>query len=404
MKKIITAILFVAISISINAQDVWSLRDSMKSSGRAGSASFVAFGQGWVVSGLNDSGFKRKMYSYNPFQDDWDNEPSIGGLSGDGLERGAAVGFALRDRGYVCLGQGNFVQYSKDLWEYDPFTETWSQKADFAGEARRQAVAFSVGDFAYVGTGQSASGNTKDFYKYDPITNSWTQVADFGGTERRQAVAFGMGGHGYVGTGNDGIDRNDFWQYNVTADSWTQKANYGGLPRSGAVGWAFGNSGFIALGEDNTSAYRKDVWQYYYYSDSWVQRSDFMGSPRKDAIAFVINHVAYVGAGYDGDFKDDFYGYNGILGLDENEIEFSSVCYPNPVKDVASIALGDKNSSDYSIEIYTLLGKKMNPLGQVQKSGNSLQINVSNFSKGNYIYKLVSKNSQSTSTGKIIKL
>ena len=30
----------------------------------------------------------------------------------------------------------------KDLWQYDPNTDTWMQKADLPGAARRDAVAF----------------------------------------------------------------------------------------------------------------------------------------------------------------------------------------------------------------------------------------------------------------------
>ena len=50
-------------------------------------------------------------------------------------------------------------------------------------------------------------------YKYDPSTNSWTQINDFGGSARKEAVGFTMGEQAYVGTGDDGVKRSDFWQY-----------------------------------------------------------------------------------------------------------------------------------------------------------------------------------------------
>ncbi len=211
MKRLLFVWIGCTILFSAQAQDFWVTKDSVNGPGRSVAACFVADGQGWVVGGLDDGGFKRKMYSYNPNQDDWDDEISLGGLSGDGLERGSATGFSIRNKGYICLGQGDFVPYGNDLWEYDPATQTWAQKADFIGEPRRQAVAFILNDQAYFGTGQAASGLKKDFYRYDADQNVWAPMADFAGTARRQASSFVIGAHGYVATGDDGVAKNDLW-------------------------------------------------------------------------------------------------------------------------------------------------------------------------------------------------
>ena len=40
-----------------------------------------------------------------------------------------------------------------------------------------------------------------DFWEYDPTTNTWTQKANFGGTPRDGAVGFSIGSKGYIGTG-----------------------------------------------------------------------------------------------------------------------------------------------------------------------------------------------------------
>jgi hypothetical protein len=45
----------------------------------------------------------------------------------------------------------------------------------------------------------------KDFWEYDPATNTWTQKADFGGTARYSAVGFSIADKGYLGTGTDGF-------------------------------------------------------------------------------------------------------------------------------------------------------------------------------------------------------
>src|SRR5262245_32709354 len=73
--------------------------------------------------------------------------------------------------------------------------------------------------------------------------NAWTQKADFGGTPRLNAVGFSIGSKGYLGTGYDnwGDYKKDFWEYDPVADAWTQRADFGGTARDGAVGFSIGS-------------------------------------------------------------------------------------------------------------------------------------------------------------------
>src|SRR5207244_4026507 len=55
--------------------------------------------------------------------------------------------------------------YKSDFWEYDRATNTWLQKADFAGWKRAGAVGFSIGSKGYIGTSGSPG---HDFWEYTP--------------------------------------------------------------------------------------------------------------------------------------------------------------------------------------------------------------------------------------------
>src|SRR2546423_5277810 len=121
---------------------------------------------------------------------------------------------------------------------------SWIEQRSLPGAARANAVGFSIGSKGYVGTG-SAYGPTgpvsyKDFWEYDPVGNTWSQKADFGGTARTDAVGFSIGSKGYLGTGNDGSPEKDFWEYDPSANIWTRKADFGGTARSSAVGLSVG--------------------------------------------------------------------------------------------------------------------------------------------------------------------
>lgn len=384
-------------------QNYWEQRDSVNGSGKGACSGFVLEGEGYIMGGLDDFGFKRKMYSYDQFQDDWDDEASIGGESGDGLDRASACSFSIAQKGYICLGQGQTNPYFQDLWEYDQLTGAWTQKADFAGSSRRQAVAFTIDNIAYVGTGQDETGLTKDFYKYDPLLNTWTQLNDFPGTARRQAVGFSMGAEGYLGTGDDGVLKNDFWMYVASTDTWIQKANFPGTPRSGATGWGIFPTGFIATGEDINFAYKNDVWEYDFYGNSWIQRADFIGPGRKNAVSFVIDGIAFLGTGYNGTFLDDFYAYHGIVGLNENLKEFKSEVYPNPADNSLIITFENENAMDIDLKLYSITGQDVSSSVQDLKSQNKIELNTSELPAGSYFYRL-ENSANSISTGKLIIL
>jgi hypothetical protein len=56
----------------------------------------------------------------------------------------------------------------RDVWEYDPYSDQWSQFHDFAGSSRREAVVFVLDNYAYLGTGTTGSLRLDDFWDFDP--------------------------------------------------------------------------------------------------------------------------------------------------------------------------------------------------------------------------------------------
>src|ERR1044071_3179889 len=79
--------------------------------------------------------------------------------------------------------------------------DTWVQKADFGGVSRASAVGFSINTKGYIGSGYFYNGTLhvfKDFWEYDPLTDSWTQKANLGGVARSGAIGFSIGNKGYI--------------------------------------------------------------------------------------------------------------------------------------------------------------------------------------------------------------
>ncbi len=55
-------------------------------------------------------------------------------------------------------------------------------------------------------------------WQYNPYTNSWIQVANFGGTAREGASAFVLNGEAYVCCGFDNAYNYDVWKYSPGLD------------------------------------------------------------------------------------------------------------------------------------------------------------------------------------------
>ncbi|HEY0899949.1 MAG TPA: kelch repeat-containing protein [Sphingobacteriaceae bacterium] len=198
-----------------------------------------------------------------------------------------------------------------------PGSDVWQRKADMS-IGRAEAVAFSIGNRGYIGTGTTSSGSfrsLKDFWEYDPNDDVWTQKADVGGLPRRMAVGFSLNGKGYIGTGISGTATDDFWQYSPASNTWEEKASVPGGRRGGAVGFALASKGYVGTGSPTDFAYLKDFYEYDPVTDSWERRADFEGRARSSAVAFSIASRGYLGTGVTTDstgnvFLRDFWKYD----------------------------------------------------------------------------------------------
>lgn len=236
-----------------------------------------------------------------------------------GLKRERAVAFTVGNYAYVGTGVDTAETTRKDFWKYDPTTDSWNQVADLPGNARRNAVAFSIGDFGYVGTGITSASSDfgsllSDFYRYDPSTNSWSAIPNYPGGFGNGvyfATGFGVSGKGYVCGGKLGANYyiSDFWEYNPSTNNWTEKSDFPGGVRYQLCSFVVGNSGFVGFGTDN-DMYRNDLWEYKPSADQWIQRSDLPSSERSGVATFSIGDRGFICMGNNGGLLDDLWEYN----------------------------------------------------------------------------------------------
>ncbi len=334
LKPIVIVILCLLNTLNVNAQNTWTQKSSSPTSAvlRSGAFSFTIGTKSYVGGGTDAVGTVLKSFwEYDPALDIWTQKadlPDIGSQYG----RVGAVGFGIGNLGYFGTGNtSGSANGTNNFYEYNPSTNTWTPKANFAGGTRAYAIGFSIGNKGYIGTGLNSPTLLKDFWEYNPSTDAWTQKANFGGLARDYAIGFSIKGKGYIGTGNDnsGVYTNDFWEYDTITDLWLQKANFGGGKRWVATGFSIGDFGYIGTGQDSLNADKNDFWEYNSKNNTWIQKTNFSGNIRSSAFCFSVNNKGYIGGGFKSPAAQfDFWEYTPC-GIDVTVSETNDVLVSN---------------------------------------------------------------------------
>jgi N-acetylneuraminic acid mutarotase len=362
----------------------------------------------------------------------WFQKASFGGVG-----RHRAVGIAIGNKGYIGTGHvnGTGVDISyKDWWQYDPASDSWTQKADFPVSGHG-VTAWGTETRGYVGGGSSLNG---EFYCYNPVTNAWTSIAscpfspgdvqgfsvqnkgyvlsgnsiaEYDPTTNTWTMkancpvgistwssAFGTSGSGFVKSGVN------FYEFKPIQNEWIQRANFPGLSSNGSSAFAINDKGYVTCGYvGGLSIVTDEVWEFNSGSNSWTLIGEFPGTSRRFPVAFSIEGKGYFGTGTNGINMNDFWQFNyNPLGKDELVLDETTVqVYPNPVTDEVIFAF---NNIDYSklenckLSIYNLQGElidEQSNLTPLVKFNRNSKIN------GMYIY-TISISGKTVYTGKLI--
>lgn len=345
--------------------------------------------------------------------------------------RHRCAAFAIGNKGYMGIGHINSGLISDDYhdwWEYDPATNSWTQKADYPVD-RYGTATFVIGNKGYMGTGQKQSApDQKEFYEFDPIANTWTQKADFPMISAGN-VGFAIGGMGYMGLSSG----TGLYKYNPTTNIWsvvsttltandysgffvindkayivpaytttmymfdpitglmTSKAPFIGPARYGSTSFALKNQGYIGFG-DGAIDY-KDFYVYDPVTNVWdTIPKAFPGVRRFYAPSFVIGDNAFIGTGTNGTNLGDMWAYEWkvSVGIKENNSKNEISVFPNPTSEFLNFKIENLNyDSNMLFKLFSLNGKEI-LVTEINES--KLNCDVSSISKGVYIATILDKN------------
>lgn len=360
----------------------------------------------------------------------WIQKSSLGGAG-----RHRATGCATSHRGYMGLGHVNGTGQDisfKDWWEYDPASDTWTQRADFP-VSTHGAVSFVVENCPVVGGGSALS---TQFYKFDPTQNNWTPIANCILPNPGDSQGFAVNNRGFVYQANQLAKYNpntdswslcanapmsfgqwtcsfviegsafikggtQLWEYKPLHDQWLQRASFPGVSTGGSSGFAIQQRGYVTSGYvGGLSVVTEQVWSFHPATNTWNQEIDFPGSKRRFIVAFAIHDRGYMGTGTNGINFNDFWQFNptdNTIGLAQNDVVIKA--YPNPVVDELQIQYLGLHTDQIEVSIFDLNGKL---LLKDELRYFKQHIDVSLLNSGTYILK-ISQGKQLIHQEKLIK-
>lgn len=306
----------------------WIKGSSFEGTPRSGAVSFVIDNEVYVGTGYDGKDALKEFYKYS-IQNGWTKIADFPGIA-----RKEAVAFSANGKGYVGTGVDEDDNRLADFYEYEPTSDTWNKITDdFAKEAtpsvsngaRQGAVAFSINNVGYVGTGygyldDKDRNNLKDFYKFE--NGIWSKIA-FDGEKSKNATAFVIKDKAYVVSGDNSLKY--VWEFDPSIvgdgkNGWTRKKyldkdnKWENVQRSNAVSFVINDKAYISTGL--SGGYSREVWEYNPSIDEWVEKTslELEVPSRENAVAFTLDNRGFFTTGnQSGAYLGDTWEFNPTM-------------------------------------------------------------------------------------------
>ena len=151
----------------------WSGKADVPNSKRQDASAFVIGDSAYIVTGTSNLTTINELSRYDPKHDSWILKRAITNVSDDDYDNDytSIAGsncsvFVMNNKAYLATGAKPSI--SNVVWEYDPVTDLWDLKQPFEGTARTGAVGFAVKNRGFVTTGSSGSVQLSDTWEFNP--------------------------------------------------------------------------------------------------------------------------------------------------------------------------------------------------------------------------------------------
>ena len=344
------------------------------------------------------------------FAGDWIQKATFGGVG-----RHRAVGCGTDYRGYMGLGHinGSGIDISyKDWWEYDPATDSWTQKANYP-IANHGAVSFVVNNMPCVGGGSALAGEfyqfnpelnvwtsiaacpffnpgdtqgfsvndkgyvylTNQLAEYDPLTNGWNLMPQAPINFGTWSCSFSVGASGFIKSGNK------LYEFKPSQQTWLQRADFPGVSTGGSSAFTINDMGYLTCGYvGGLTVVTDQVWAYNPGVNQWIAIEEFTGTSRRFPVAFAVDNKGYFGTGTNGTNFNDFWQYNPSISSLSESSTLKIKVYPNPATDYITF----EKSTESPINRISLISNRGQHIRDIELDSGIEQIPVFDLPIGIY--------------------
>ncbi len=267
------------------------------------------------------------------------------------------------------------------LFQYNPTTNTYSKKIDFAGATNGSNPVGSLIQatdgklYGMTKLGGIYTPNSGIIFQFDPVTNVFTKKIDLSGTTGAAIGHMPTGsliqaadGKMYGVTGGYPV----LFQYDFVNNIYTYKVNLPPTPEGSLLqasnGKLYGTSIYGGVNGKGT------IYQYDYISNDLTIKTDFNTTNTSFPTISLIE-------------------ISGTLSSRDNSFTENLKIYPNPSNGIFNIEV-DENLIDAKANVYNLLGQKIKDF--------DLKVWITNQTLNKGIYLLVIENKGNKTTQKLI--
>ena len=384
LKTLVAFYLVVLFSINATAQN-WQQIADFPSTERDDGTNFVIGNYAYCGTGLQVGwSTARDFYRFNFNDDSWDTIAAMP----VGAERQYACAFSYNSLGYIF---GGYNSYSlNDLWQYNPQSNSWIQKASKPGIGLSGEACFVINDKVFfVGGNNGGSSIYNTVWQYDITNDAWLQKNNFplSGSWRASATAFNNKGYLLFGRDSIGNYNKQLYEYNPQTDTWIVLSVFPTQARIYSSLKAIKNTLVVFAGVDSLNNYYNNLWYFSFYDSLWYQGNALTAEGRKGGMCFNSTNDLYYTTGIDHQDNrlKETWKISNLIGVAEIENENTISFFPNPCADKLSVNSNENETVE--IELLDITGNTV----LQKKFTKNLILDFNEVANGVYLLKMKNK-------------
>ncbi len=149
----------------------WSNQGDVPNSKRSAAVAFVIGDSAYIVTGSSNTQTVNEMSRLDGKNVTWALKRPITNVSDDSYDDDYTSIAGTNGTAFVMNNKGYLVTTANTVWEYDPVQDLWTLKQPLEGSSRSGAVGFTLKNRGFITTGATGSIQLSDTWQFDPLAD-----------------------------------------------------------------------------------------------------------------------------------------------------------------------------------------------------------------------------------------